>query len=320
MRYLARILPSSALAVVGLMLAACAATMPMAPAAAPVKPVPQPEPGKVTAVDVRVRAAPLEGGNTAGFMTVLNGLDKPVRLTSVTGEFAAAVELHETINDNGIMKMEPRPDGFEIPAGGSVELAPGGKHVMIMGLVKPLAAGDTVDLTLNFDNGEQIALHVPVLDVAATMPGMDARGGMTMHEGGGDGTAMPMNMPEGTAMPEGDHHEGEMGDHDHMTMTVSAEIKAAYEALPIDALHDMDEALAAGTIKPEFIVTVNEFQDGLAAITWPEPIAAQIEPITAALAQLKVALEAGDAATAAPLAASVHGLVHALEFTVEPAQ
>ena len=320
MRFFARILPMLALTIVGLLLAACVATMPMAPAAAPMKPAPQPEPGKVTVVDVRVRAAPLEGGNTAGFMTVLNGLDKSVRLTGVTGDVAAAIELHETINDNGIMKMEPRPDGFAIPAGGSLELAPGGKHVMIMGLVKPLAAGDTVDLTLNFDNGEQIALKVPVLDVAATMPGMNDSGGMNMHEEDSDGAAMPMNMPEGTAMPEGEHHEGEMGDHGHMTMTVSAEVKAAYEALPIDALHDMDEVLAAGTISPEFITTVDELQTGLAAITWPEPIAAQIEPIRAALTELKVALEADDAATAAPLAATVHGLIHALEFTVEPAQ
>ena len=195
MRFFARILPSTALALVGLMLAACTATMPDDSGGCAHKTALQPEPGKITVVDMAVRAAPLEGGNSAAFMTVLNGLDKPVRLTSITGDLAVAVELHETINDNGIMKMEPRPDGFEIPAGGSVELAPGGKHVMIMGLVKPLAAGDTVDLTLNFDDGEQIAVKAPVLDVAATMPGMDAKGGMIMNKGGSDSTAMPTATP-----------------------------------------------------------------------------------------------------------------------------
>ena len=195
MRFCVRTLPILTLAVVGLMLAACTAIVPMTPTAAPAKPAAQPEPGKITVVDAAVRAAPLEGGNSAAFMTVLNGLDKPVRLTGITGDLAAAVELHETINDNGIMKMEPRPDGFEIPAGGSVELAPGGKHVMIMGLVKPLVAGDTINLTLKFDTGEQIAVKAPVVDVAATMPGMDANGGMIMTEGGSDNTAMPTATP-----------------------------------------------------------------------------------------------------------------------------
>ena len=292
----------------------------MTPAAAPMPAAPEPVPGEITVVDVRVRAAPLEGGNSAGFMLVLNGLDKPVRLTGVSGDLAAAVELHETINDNGVMKMEPRPEGFEIPAGGSLELKPGAKHVMIMGLVKPLVAGDTVNLTLAFDNGDQIPLKAPVVDVAATMAGMDASGGMVMSQGSGEGHTMPMGTPEGEAMTEGEHHEGETEGHEHMAMVVSEEIKAAYEALPIDALHDMDEALAAGKIDPSFTSTVQELQDGLAAITWPEPIQAQIEPITVALGELTAALEAGDAAAAAPLAAKVHGLVHALEFTVEPAQ
>ena len=80
----------------------------------------------------------------------------------------AAVELHESINDNGVMKMEPHPEGFEIPAGGTLELKPGGKHVMLLGLVKPLAVGDTIELTLNFegqrpDNGERAGTGHPGL-------------------------------------------------------------------------------------------------------------------------------------------------------------
>ena len=138
----------------------------------------------MTVVDVRARPAPLEGGNGAAYMTVLNGLDAPVRLASVTGNAAAAVELHESINDNGVMKMEPHPEGFEIPAGGTLELKPGGKHVMLLGLVKPLAVGDTIELTLNFDGSDPITVSVPVLDIQASMPGMD--------QGAMEGGAMPM--------------------------------------------------------------------------------------------------------------------------------
>jgi copper(I)-binding protein len=132
--------------------------------------VPTPEPGKLTVVNVRARPAPLEEGNGAVFLTVLNGLDKAVRLASISGTAAGAIELHETVNENGVMKMEPHPEGFEIPAGDTLELAPGGKHVMLLGLTKPLAVGDSFDLTLNFEGSDPITLTVPVVDIQATMP------------------------------------------------------------------------------------------------------------------------------------------------------
>ncbi len=146
-------------------------------------PVPTPEPGKLTVVNVRARPAPLEGGNGAAFLTVLNGLDTAVRLASVSGTAAGAIELHETVNDNGVMKMEPHPEGFEVPAGGALELKPGGKHVMLLGLTKQLAVGDSIDLTLNFEGSEPITLKVPVVDIQATMPGS--------NQGEPQGNAMP---------------------------------------------------------------------------------------------------------------------------------
>lgn len=153
-------------------------------------PPPAPEPGKLTVVNVRARPAPLEGGNGAAFMALLNGLDTPVRLASVAGDAAKAIELHETVNDNGVMKMEPHPEGFEIPAGGALELKPGGKHVMLLGLTKPLAVGDSIDLTLNFEGAEPITLTVPVVDMQATMPGAN------------QGTMQGGAMPAGTETPK----------------------------------------------------------------------------------------------------------------------
>ena len=161
------------LALVLVLLAGCGApvTRTMGGTAQPAMPVAAPEPGKLTVVNVRARPAPLEGGNGAAFMTLLNGLDKPIRLASVAGNSAKAIELHETVNDNGVMKMEPHAEGFEIPAGGTLELKPGGKHVMLFGLTKPLAVGDSIDLTLNFEGSDPITLTVPVVDMQATMPG-----------------------------------------------------------------------------------------------------------------------------------------------------
>lgn len=134
-------------------------------AAQEMPPVPTPEPGTLAVIDVRARPAPLEGGNGATFLTVLNGLDTSVQLVSASGDVAAAIELHETVNDNGVMKMEPHPEGFEVPAGGALQLRPGGKHVMLLGLVEPLEVGDSFTLTLNFEGSAPIILTVPVMEL-----------------------------------------------------------------------------------------------------------------------------------------------------------
>ncbi|MCB0157791.1 MAG: copper chaperone PCu(A)C [Caldilineaceae bacterium] len=129
-----------------------------------------PEPGKITVMNARSRPSPMAGGNGAAYLVVLNGLDTDVQLTGAATAAADVVELHETVEDNGVMRMIPQPDGFTVPAGGSVELKPGGKHVMMIGLAKPLETGDEFELTLNFDNGESMTLTVPVADMSGEMP------------------------------------------------------------------------------------------------------------------------------------------------------
>lgn len=52
------------------------------------------------------------------------------------------------------MKMREKPGGLQIPAGGSVTLKPGGDHLMVMGLTKPVTAGDTVTVTLTLQGGQ----------------------------------------------------------------------------------------------------------------------------------------------------------------------
>jgi copper(I)-binding protein len=74
------------------------------------------------------------------------------------GETVAAerVEVHNMSMDGGVMTMRPVEGGLEIPAGGAVELKPGGLHLMLIGLKAPLTEGGSVPLTLVFDNGERI--------------------------------------------------------------------------------------------------------------------------------------------------------------------
>lgn len=72
------------------------------------------------------------------------------------------VELHTHINDNGVMRMRPVEGGIELPAKQTVELKPGGYHIMLIGLKKPLKTGDTFPLTLNFKNSKSQTLTVTV--------------------------------------------------------------------------------------------------------------------------------------------------------------
>lgn len=282
--------------------------MPMAEMAATEAP-PQPEPGKLTIIDVRARPAPLAGGTGAVYFTVLNGLEQAVQLVSASSPAAEVVETHETTNENGVMKMSPLPDGYPIAAGEALMLQPGGKHIMLIGLVEPLEPGDEVELTVNFDNGESMALTVPVLDMQ--MSGMD----MSNMQMGGE--SMAQDAMGDSAMAGHDH--GDMSDADHEAMMgmlkdASPEVKAAIMALPIEAIHSMDESLMEGKLDPAFAATVSGLIEQVDASTWPEGLQAHFDEVRSTATDLLAALEAGDAAAAGPLAADLHDMLHEMEM------
>ncbi len=112
--------------------------------------------------------APLAGGNGALYLTIANPTDQADQLLSVSSAIAQAVEMHESINDNNVMRMLARPEGFAIPAGGTLELLPNGKHVMLLGLTQALAVGDTFTATLTFAHAPALTLPIAVAAVGAT--------------------------------------------------------------------------------------------------------------------------------------------------------
>lgn len=124
--------------------------------------------GQLRILEARARPAPLAGGTGAVFLTVFNGSDDEERLLSAASPAAATVELHETINDNGVMRMRPQPEGFVISPGSVLTLAPGGKHLMLIDLAAPLAVGDTVELTLQFAQAGEQVIQVPVVAMDET--------------------------------------------------------------------------------------------------------------------------------------------------------
>jgi copper(I)-binding protein len=97
-----------------------------------------------------------------GYLTLTNGTEEADALVGVTSPAAMSVQVHETFADaSGMMAMRPIAQ-LPVPAGGSVELKPGGYHLMLMGLKQPLAAGQTVELTLTFEHAAPVTVQAPV--------------------------------------------------------------------------------------------------------------------------------------------------------------
>ena len=103
--------------------------------------------GPVTVSKAWVRATVPAQQVTGAFMT-LSAND--MRLIAARTPLAESVEIHEMSMDNNMMKMRQLSDGVFVPSGKSVELKPGGVHLMLMGLKQPMKAGTRVALTLTF--------------------------------------------------------------------------------------------------------------------------------------------------------------------------
>jgi hypothetical protein len=116
-------------------------------------------------LDAWARATPPGVENGAVYFKISNdgGADK---LVGARSSAAQGTEIHASVSENGVVEMR-RVESLPIGAGASVELAPGGMHVMLVGLAAPLAAGARVELTLVFAAAGEIAVEVPVVDARA---------------------------------------------------------------------------------------------------------------------------------------------------------
>ena len=111
----------------------------------------------------------LAGG---AFMTITSiSADRVIKLESPV---ATTVELHQTVEEAGVMKMTPVP-ALVLVAGKSVTLKPGGYHVMLMGLKAPLKQGEHFPLTLYFATSPPVTVEVQIAAPGAAGPGVQTR-------------------------------------------------------------------------------------------------------------------------------------------------
>jgi copper(I)-binding protein len=108
----------------------------------------------VSVSDGRLVLPAVKGNPGAVYFTVHNDSGNPATLQAVEVEGAGDAMMHETITISGHSEMR-EVDKVEVPAGGEVAFAPGGKHVMAMDLKDELKPGGTTDVTLSFASGEK---------------------------------------------------------------------------------------------------------------------------------------------------------------------
>jgi hypothetical protein len=124
---------------------------------------------QVAVADPWVRGT-VEGQRATGaFMKLTATTDQ--KLVGAASPVAKIVEIHEMAMEGGVMKMRAIPK-LELPAGKATELKPGGYHVMLMALTKPLAEGETVPIALTFEDAagkrQTIEVKAPVRPLTAT--------------------------------------------------------------------------------------------------------------------------------------------------------
>lgn len=103
---------------------------------------------------------PSTGPNTAAYLTITNPSKTEDKLKQVTCDYATSVELHNNIEENGVMKMHPVK--FIDIGADPVELKPGGLHIMLMGLKPSFQGKDKIPLTLVFEKAGSVTMDFSI--------------------------------------------------------------------------------------------------------------------------------------------------------------
>jgi copper(I)-binding protein len=139
--------------------------------------------GQVDIKSAWARATPGKAENGAAYLTIVSPVAD--RLTAVSTPEAKTADLHNMTMEDGVMKMRPLT-AIDLPAGQPITLKPGGMHIMLMGLAKPLKQGDTFPMTLSFEKAGTKEVTVAVEGPGAMSP-----------QAGGPSKAPSGDMPMG---------------------------------------------------------------------------------------------------------------------------
>lgn len=126
---------------------------------------------QVGALDISngfTRAMPPAARTGGGFLSITNSGASDDRLLGVRSPQAGKMELHDMTMRNDVMVMREIIGGLLLPAGETVHLAPGGKHMMFLQVETPFVKGTEVQITLQFEKAGTVELDLPVAGIGAT--------------------------------------------------------------------------------------------------------------------------------------------------------
>lgn len=121
--------------------------------------------GPVAVADAVCRPTPRGRQVTGCYLTLT--APQADTLVSVASPVSALAQIHEMRMESNMMMMRELEAGLPLPAGQAVSLAPGGNHIMLMGVTEPLTTGQTVQLTLTFASAPPVEVNATVGQPAA---------------------------------------------------------------------------------------------------------------------------------------------------------
>ena len=124
--------------------------------------------GAIAVHDAWARASIGQIATSAVYMTLETSGDRGDRLVAAATPAAQSAELHTHIVEDGVAKMRPVA-AIEVTPGEPTVLEPGGLHIMLVGLGEKLVEGDTLPLSLSFEDAGTIELDVPIRGMAGGM-------------------------------------------------------------------------------------------------------------------------------------------------------
>lgn len=222
------------------------------------------------------RATPGGAKVAGGYLTIENKGAAPERLKAASTTLAAKTEIHEISINNGVMTMRPLEGGLAIAPGHSVQLAPGGGHLMFEGLKAPLQQGDQVPVTLSFEHAGEVTvtLDVQALGAQAPEPANSARApeqsnSAQASESTSNAQApQPANRTEAAApAPAATEADESFFTHLHAEKAMANVTVSPGRAGPVEIAIQLEDAnelpLAASSVS----VTLGNIEHGVAPIT-----------------------------------------------------
>jgi len=145
--------------------------------------------GTLELTNLWTRATPPKAPTGGGYLTITNSGSEDDTLIAVSTPVSEKGELHIMEVKDGIMTMHPVEGGIVIPAGETVTLAPGGLHLMFIGLKESLKEGGMLPVTLTFAKAGTVETTLHIMPIGSQGPD-GAGGGMNMDHGKMDGAKM----------------------------------------------------------------------------------------------------------------------------------